>query len=1428
MPTDTASGNAPLVSVICRTIGRKELKEALLSVAAQSYPNIELLVVNAAGIDLGNIQTWCGSLQPKIVQGNEPLMRAAAANAGLDAAVGELIIFLDEDDWFSPEHIEGLQKVLAANTQIGAAYSNTQKVAKDGTSLDEFFKQDFDRRILMHDNYIPIHSMLFRHELLGKDCRFDESFDDFEDWDFWIQLSRQTDFLRVDNTTAFYRMGGESTTAARSEAEKYLTDHPSAVGRAKLFSKWLSIWSGEEYNQMLGEVYTEGLVRTLRDNLGQLTRQSQERDHKIRALESKTNTLTGEIKKHVRLQNTLKEKLHSLEGALKSEQQKNVALNEAHLELVAMHEALDHGVKQVLNSTSWRITAPLRFVNRAVRSLFSGASKKKANPGPYPGSSMPAASLSDADASSIKFELDSVAEGKVLCVDEIALHGWALSHFGPVSCDIHIDGLYFRTFRPNKYRADVYRKYRDLEHSMHAGFDERVSLASLEIGKHAFEITFRTETESCRSEPVSFYKASANQLFDAWLTFHDKEIHAHQKPRLRKLGKLSKQRLAVIVNAGTDPAPFRATLDSLAQQTWQDFDIALTGMSPTISDDFASSYMPLAGRFKTLQQVALASTGPSYALALSAGECLNPHALEILYLEALETNADLVYSDHDRVDAGQRHGDPTFTWSWSPELLYSTNYVGGVFVARASQFLALDWTADSFHSLRYTILLDLTLRVAQVRRVPSVLWSQAFDDDATPVLAQEVAALQAFIDKNSLAASIDLSTDQRSLARTVSGNALVSIIIPTLGKLGLLEACIESLLELTSYKNFEVIILNNGRGENSEGFEYLASKHFTIIECDEPFNWARLNNIGASYARGEHLLFLNDDIEVIQRDWIEELLSLSQLADTGAVGCKLLYPTGALQHAGIFLINYGGGALHLFHRMKPSKSLYMNLDQRPREVSANTGACLMVARKKFDAANGFDEELRIVGNDVDLCLRLKQMGLRNLWTSRCQLIHHESISREPKGNEQDESYMWDKWGWLFESGDPHYSPRLSLHEEDCSPVYDVPAHDLIAALDPEVMQDRTDQNYEPVEGVNLIGYIRANMGLGEAARADARALTAAGIDFGIINFERENPSSMTNFDWYEAESDKPTFDINLIHINGDFLPLVYEELPGYFFEQRYNITYWAWELERLPHSWLPALALADEIWVPSQFVKDAVCQETDKPVTVISHNVALKPDPALGRERFNIPQSAFVFLAMYDTRSVAERKNPRAAVLAFQQAFSANDLRVCLVLKMNNPAKEDLESLQRDLAGWPNISILAGHHSRVEIDSLINCIDCYVSLHRSEGFGLGPAEAMSVGIPCILTDWSGNTDYMTDENCIAIDYELVNLDIDYGPYNAGQRWAEADVDQASRAMQRLVDDPEFAARIGENARKHIAAHFSPAAVGKQIATRLAQIRKSRG
>ena len=254
MPTDSVTRNEPLVSIICRSMGRAHLAEALSSVAKQTHSPVEVILVNAGSTDLSSFIGQQSALHIRELQGNGKLNRSEAANLGMAAASGEFFLFLDDDDWISLDHVANLLAVLQQDTTIDAVYSGTRKTTEDGTLLDEFFRQDYDPALLLRDNFIPIHSVLFRRELFDRGCRFDTAFVIYEDWDFWLQVSEHTAFRFIDDTTAFYRAGGDSETAQQDVSLRYQEGHMLAEARAQLFDKWLAKWSGAKLNQLLGSM----------------------------------------------------------------------------------------------------------------------------------------------------------------------------------------------------------------------------------------------------------------------------------------------------------------------------------------------------------------------------------------------------------------------------------------------------------------------------------------------------------------------------------------------------------------------------------------------------------------------------------------------------------------------------------------------------------------------------------------------------------------------------------------------------------------------------------------------------------------------------------------------------------------------------------------------------------------------------------------------------------------------------------------------------------------------------------------------------------------------------------------------------------------------------------------------------------------------
>ncbi|MUT66292.1 glycosyltransferase [Paenibacillus sp. NEAU-GSW1] len=351
------------------------------------------------------------------------------------------------------------------------------------------------------------------------------------------------------------------------------------------------------------------------------------------------------------------------------------------------------------------------------------------------------------------------------------------------------------------------------------------------------------------------------------------------------------------------------------------------------------------------------------------------------------------------------------------------------------------------------------------------------------------------------------------------------------------------------------------------------------------------------------------------------------------------------------------------------------------------------------------------------------------------------------------------------------------------------------------------------------------MGIGESARLAARSADAAGIPFGMLDFPIKVSSRMADTSWSHKELQQAIYNTNLFHINADFMSPALEHFGPSLPHSRYNIGYWHWELPEFPDEFTHAFNLVQEVWVCSRFVADSIARKSPVPVVTIPHGVAVTPAPELNRGHFGLPSGRFLFLMMYDSQSSVSRKNPQAVIEAFKLAFPKNDSRVGLVLKLNNASfrPEDFAPVRALAAEHNNIFLIDSSLSRIEVNSLLQCTDSFVSLHRAEGFGLGLAEAMYLGKPVIGTNWSGNTDFMNESNSCPVPYKLVQVGQDWGPYKRDQIWAEPDVPAAADYMRRLVEDPVWRNQIAERGKDTIRTHYSPQASGRLMRERLLQL-----
>ena len=439
-----------------------------------------------------------------------------------------------------------------------------------------------------------------------------------------------------------------------------------------------------------------------------------------------------------------------------------------------------------------------------------------------------------------------------------------------------------------------------------------------------------------------------------------------------------------------------------------------------------------------------------YIAFLDHDDILPAHALYMVAREiARDPELDVIYSDEDKISRWGRRYDPHFKSDWNPDLFLGQNMISHLGVYRTSLVREVGGLRPEFDgSQDYDLALRIVERIEPrcIRHIPHILYHwRAAAGSAARSAGEKPHALEAarravadHLRRRGIPAHVAVAagTPFLQLRYELDCEPAVSIIIPTKDHKDLLSRCVSGILERTRYQNLELLIVDN-RSEEPATHAYLdeiaADPRVRVIRYDESFNFSLINNWAADQAAGEVLLFLNNDTEIIGPDWLRHLVANACRAEVGAVGAKLIYPSGRVQHAGVIL-GMGGVAGHFHLGCQRHDPGYFSRALLQQNLSAVTAACVAIRRTVFDEVGGFNDDLRVAFNDVDLCLRLRQRGYLIVWTPLAELYHHESASRgsdllSARHREfvQEIEYMQAKWGWALQR-DPYFNPNLSLRD----------------------------------------------------------------------------------------------------------------------------------------------------------------------------------------------------------------------------------------------------------------------------------------------------------------------------------------------------------------------------------------------------------------
>ena len=434
---------------------------------------------------------------------------------------------------------------------------------------------------------------------------------------------------------------------------------------------------------------------------------------------------------------------------------------------------------------------------------------------------------------------------------------------------------------------------------------------------------------------------------------------------------------------------------------------------------------------------ALSAARGEFVVLFEGGDELAPDALfEVVKLLQEHQEADLIYSDVDEIDEKGVRSDPYFKPGWSPDLLLSGDYISHLSVYRSSLLEEIGGFREGFDP-DYDLVLRATERTSEIHHIPKVLYHRRAgllaspDSDESRARERARRALSDALERRGLEGCVeDGHLPERFRVRLkIEGAPKVSVIIPTRDNVAFLRRCLESIERKTTYRNYELLIIDNN-SRYRETLEYFDSIPHRVIPFREPFNYSRINNFAVSHAEGEYVLLLNDDTEVISGGWLEAMLEHAQRPEVGGVGARLLYPDGRIQHAGV-IVGVGspwepGVSMHSHQFYSSDSPGYAGTLKVTTNYSAVTAACMLLRKSLFNELGGLEEEnLPIQFNDVDLCLRIREQGYYIVYTPYAELYHHESVSRGHfSGSRTENLYMRERWGEVMDK-DPYYNPNFS-------------------------------------------------------------------------------------------------------------------------------------------------------------------------------------------------------------------------------------------------------------------------------------------------------------------------------------------------------------------------------------------------------------------
>lgn len=569
----------------------------------------------------------------------------------------------------------------------------------------------------------------------------------------------------------------------------------------------------------------------------------------------------------------------------------------------------------------------------------------------------------------------------------------------------------------------------------------------------------------------STWKKAKRKLFNQ-MDFQKARIPIYTPEELEQQKKVQFPRnvkFSILVPLYNTPEKFlREMIQSVIDQTYANWELCLADGSDNDHADVGKICLQYVKRdkrivYKKLEKNLGISGNTNACIEMSSGEyialfdhddLLHPAALYEMMVAVCEKNADMIYTDENTFrNTPEDAYTPHFKPDYSPDLLRSYNYICH-FTAFSRELLEKaggGFRSEFDGSQDYDLILRLTEKAQCVAHIPKILYywrchsnSVASDISAKPyTMTAAKRALQEHLDRVGLKGKVQdaAAASTYRIEYEIDGDPLISILIPNKDHIDDLQKCIDSICEKSTYRNWEIVVIENNSTEQ-ETFDYYEQiqkdERIRVVTWTSEFNYSAINNFGAKSARGEYMLLLNNDVEIITPDWLEQMLMFAQRKDVGAVGAMLYYPDDTIQHAGV-IVGLGGVAGHSHKYFPRNHKGYMFRLTVAQNYSCVTAACVMIRRDVWETIDGLDEAFKVAFNDVDMCMRIRKAGYLVVWTPYAELYHYESKSRgfedtpeKQKRFEGEINRFKDRWHKELAAGDPYYNPNFTLDREDFS------------------------------------------------------------------------------------------------------------------------------------------------------------------------------------------------------------------------------------------------------------------------------------------------------------------------------------------------------------------------------------------------------------